>query len=76
MYMKASAVPETSENTWNLLWLYIPDYTKNGQMASITEIPNIGQTYDDMEAPYYWEQTDSCAGFEIKPDCPWRIEEM
>ena len=39
MYTQASAVPESSDPTWNLLWLYIPDYLNNGQMTTITEIP-------------------------------------
>lgn len=30
MYTTASAVPESSEKNWNLLWLYIPDYLNNG----------------------------------------------
>ena len=29
-----------------------------------------------MEPPYFWEQTDACAGFALPDDCPLRIEEM
>ena len=45
-------------------------------MASITKIPRKGQTFDDMTAPYLWEETEGCAGFEVSDDCPWRYEEM
>ena len=55
MYVKASAIPEDSDLTWEVLWLYVPDYNKQGQMAEIDKIPNSGQTFADMEAPYYWE---------------------
>ena len=30
MYTTASAVPESGEKNWNLLWLYVPDYLNNG----------------------------------------------
>ena len=49
MYTRASAVPESSDNTWNLIWLYIPDYLNNGQMASIPYVPAEGYTFEDME---------------------------
>ena len=42
MYTTASAVPESSEKNWNLLWLYVPDYLNNGQMTTITAIPAEG----------------------------------
>ena len=76
MYVKASALPEGAELTWEVLWLYVPDFNKQGQMSEIDKIPNPGQTFDNMEAPYFWEQSKECSGFYISDDCPWRSEEM
>jgi len=39
MYVTASSIPEGSENTWNILWLYVPDYMHNGHMSEISKIP-------------------------------------
>ena len=30
MYVTASAIPEGSETTWKVLWLYVPDYNRKG----------------------------------------------
>ena len=76
MYVTASAIPEGADNTWEVLWLYIPDYNKNGQMAHIEKIPSKGQKFSNMEEPYFWEQSAECSGFIISDDCPFRIEEM
>ena len=35
-----------------------------------------GQTFEDMTAPYYWEQSKECSGFILSDDCPWRYAEM
>ena len=45
-------------------------------MSEIDKVPVTGQTFDDMEAPYYWEQSAECSGFIVSDDCPWRYEEM
>ena len=58
------------------MWLYIPDYNKNGQMAHIEKIPAQGQKFSNMEEPYHWEESTECAGFIVSADCPWRTEEM
>ena len=63
MYVTASEIPEGSERTWDLLWLYVPDYMREGQMSEITKIPMADQTYETMEAPYFWEQSEFCSGF-------------
>ena len=76
MYVSASKIPESSDLKWEVLWLYVPDYNKQGQMADIDKIPNEGQTFANMEAPYYWEQSEKCSGFYISEECPWRPEEM
>ena len=76
MYVSASAIPEDEEKTWQVLWLYVPDYMREGQMSEISKIPMSGQTFDNMEAPYYWEQSEYCSGFIVSDDCPWRYAEM
>ena len=46
-------------------------------MAEIEKIPERGQTFATMEAPYFWEQSVDCAGFKINmEECPYRSEEM
>ena len=74
--MIASSNPEGSDKTWEVLWIYVPDYNKKGQMATIPRIPESSQSFANMEAPYFWEQVDECAGFTVGSDCPWRYEEM
>lgn len=76
MYVTASKIPESAESTWQVLWLYVPDYTRQGQMSEIAKIPSEGQTFASMEAPYFWEQKEECSGFYISDDCPYRPEEM
>jgi len=41
-FTTASQIPEAADPTWTLLWLYVPDYTKNGQMSAIEYIPQPG----------------------------------
>jgi len=38
-YTVASSVPENTAPTWELLWLYVPDYSQQGKMGSIRNIP-------------------------------------
>ena len=52
-----------------LLWLYVPDWAKDGRMDSISEIKG-------LDGDVLWRETKECAGFEISPDCPWRVTEM
>ena len=54
-----------------ILWIYIPDFTKLGTLNSITSIPN-----REGSQGTYWEETKSCAGFVVSDDCPWRYQEM
>ena len=39
MYATAAEIPEGTKPTWELLWLYVPDYTRNGRMGEIEHIP-------------------------------------
>ena len=39
MFVTASSIPEGTDKTWEVLWLYVPDYIKAGQMAEIDKIP-------------------------------------
>ena len=45
-------------------------------MNSITQVPFQGGSFDDEDGPFYWQQLDSCAGFTVSDECPWRYEEM
>ena len=45
MYVTASAIQEDAAKTWEVLWLYVPDYNRDGQMSEISQIPNKGQTF-------------------------------
>ena len=76
MYVTASSIPEGADNTWKVLWLYIPDYTKVGKMSEISKVPMAGQTFESMEAPFYWEQDEKCSGFIVSDECEWRYAEM
>ena len=77
MYASAASVPEGSTPSWELLWLYIPDYTRNGRMGEIKSIPwpdDYEREDDDPE--FFWTQNDACAGFYVTNECQWRFEEM
>ena len=84
MYASAAEVPEgpvgKEGKTWELLWLYVPDYTRNGRMGEIEHI--VWSEDEDMdgsyerEGEYFWEQNEGCAGFEVKDECIYRYEEM
>jgi len=54
-----------------LLWLYAPDFDKNGAIDSIKSIPNKKGVDGN-----FWEQSDFCSGFAIDVNCEWRVEEM
>jgi hypothetical protein len=77
-YTEASAFPDDEEKIWELLWLYVPDYTRHGRMNSIVSVPSYNNKthMSDFSLPAYWKQTDSCAGFNVHETCPWRDEEM
>jgi hypothetical protein len=55
-----------------VLWLYIPDWARNGNIASINEVPT---RYSQDEV--LWSQDPHCSGHRIsdKP-CQLRVEEM
>ena len=54
-----------------LLWLYIPDWTKDGMMSEIKSIP-----HTVLEDTPYWTESKNCAGFEVPDDCELRVDEM
>lgn len=58
-------------NKKELLWLYLPDFEKNGAMDHITSIP--GAEEGD---PPFWVEDELCRGFEIDQGCKWRYDEM
>lgn len=87
--MSASKQPEDSETAnWELIWLYIPDFTKKGAMNSIEYIPGENYSYtqidnwlsqnktDIPEDAFFWEQDKPCSGFIVGEDCPLRFDEM
>jgi len=45
-------------------------------MSEISKIPMSGQTFANMKPPYFWEQSETCSGFILSPDCIWRQTEM
>lgn len=47
-------------NKKELLWLYIPDFEKNGAMDHIKSIPGVNEG-----DPPFWEQDELCSGFKI-----------
>ena len=72
-YVVASALQEGGDKSWELLWLYVPDYTQQGIMSTIEVIPKFGNPYRIDDPDPFWRQTDSCSGFEVnKDDCQWR----
>ena len=54
-----------------VLWIYVPDFRREGTLNSIKSVPNRAG-----EAGNYWEETEPCAGFVVSDSCPWRYEEM
>lgn len=56
-YAFSTRLEESDDVTKKLLWLYIPDFTQFGKMASISKIV--------VNGTVKWTQTDNCAGFKI-----------
>lgn len=76
-YTVASKLTEDYDNTWELLWIYIPDWTNKGQMNTIEMVPRMGNPYDPNDPDPYWREETACAGFALnKETCPWRMDEM
>lgn len=70
-YVEAQRSSESVELEKELMWLYIPDFSKNGMMNSIKSIH--GRYTDEI----IWEEHPDCSGITVsdKP-CPLRYEEM
>ena len=51
----------------------MPNFELGGRMTNITYVPARGSNSSDTAV---WRQTDSCAGFTVSEDCPWRSEEV
>lgn len=76
-FTQASSFPDNEPEKWILLWLYVPDYDKEGRMNDIKIIPRVNETgQSDFEMNDFWNQTNDCAGFTIDEKCEWRDEEM
>ncbi|CDW71083.1 adenylyl cyclase [Stylonychia lemnae] len=72
-YTNSSFANEGDDQTKELLWLYVPDYNKDGRMGSIAYVPSQGT---NSSVNPIWKQTDACSGFQVSDDCPYRYEEM
>ena len=68
-FVDASRKSEESDLERKLLWLYIPDWKKNGMMSEIKSIP-------DLEGNDYWTESADCAGYEVAAECGLRVDEM
>ena len=67
-----------TELSKRLLWLYVPDFNKNGALNTIESVGRAGspKSGDQQDEPL-WKQTDECAGFKISDkNCPFRVKEM
>jgi hypothetical protein len=71
-FASASKVPETAPHTWELLWLYVPDYTLFGKMNDIKRVPfrkeNGEFDYEDNTTSS-WDWDEDCAGFTVRDEC-------
>lgn len=72
----AARLDSEAEPTWTVLWMYIPDYTQDGKMSTIINVPKEGNKFDENDPDPFWHQTDDCAGPIVSSDCEWRYEEM
>lgn len=69
-FMTQAAFDEDNQiNNKELLWLYVPDYTRNGAFSHIKEIPCPNRTI-------CWKESENCAGFTVSDKCEWRFNEM
>jgi hypothetical protein len=75
-FVGAAKLKENSEVTWEILWLYIPDFLEHGKMNTIQNVPKLGHSFSVDDPDPFWQQTESCAGSKVSDDCPWRFEEM
>ncbi len=75
-YTTAANILGSTEPSWTLLWIYIPDYTLKGKMNTIVNVPKSGKTFDINDPDPFWTQTHACAGAVVSDDCQWRYEEM
>ena len=71
-YVTAQRLSDADENYKDVLWLYIPDWARNGNIASINEVPT---RYSQDEV--LWRQDPHCSGHRISHQpCRLRVEEM
>jgi hypothetical protein len=71
-YSKSSEQSEGEVVEFPLLWLRVPDFTKNGTMTDIEDIPG---EYDD-EDDERWEEDSDCSGKDVDYECDLRMSEM
>ena len=69
-FMKNAAFDDSiQKNQKELLWLYVPDFTRHGALTHIKEIP-------DFDGKIIWREDENCAGFNVSDNCLWRFNEM
>ena len=56
--MTRASQDEEMVNRKKLLWLYVPDFTREGRLDHITDIK-------DRDGKVVWEETKACAGFTV-----------
>lgn len=83
-YVQSQRSSEADEVDKKLIWLYIPDFRKNGMLSSIKNIKNTTisvneyaiQEVEDNTQPF-WEEHKNCSGFVISDQpCILRQDEM
>lgn len=75
-FMHAAYLQPETQPAWEVLWLYVPDYLQQGKMATIINVPRVGNSFDPNDSDPYWRQSDSCSGPIVSDECEWRYEEM
>ena len=83
MFIHSQRSGESSEPEKKLVWLYIPDYNKNGMLSSIKHVSKSDRDIATMkfkpggEGEFFWEEVKNCSGFVVSDkDCHLRIDEM
>ena len=71
MYILSQRSSEVDDVEKELLWLYVPDFTKKGILYSIESVP------ERFGSTLMWEQDPYCSGITVsdKP-CHLRVDEM
>ena len=54
-FTTAGSFPEGSSPVWTVLWLYLPNFTQQGKMNVIKNVPQVGSTYSDNDTNPFWQ---------------------